>query len=114
MTENPWDQQLVQFLKKAGDDLKKAGEEIRTEAQKLIEEVRDPATQQRVKDGLGNIGQWAKKAAEDAAGKIEEVVKKADEAWVQSRQPKRATKAKKKPRAAAKKATKRSAKGKRR
>jgi len=79
--EKPWDQTLKDFLKRTGEDLKKAGEEIRVEAQKLIDEVRDPETQQKIKDGLGNLGQWAKKSAEDAANKIEEVVKKADDAW---------------------------------
>jgi len=79
--EKPWDQTLKDFLKRTGEDLKKAGEEIRAEAQKLIDEVRDPDTQQKIKDGLGNLGQWAKKSAEEAANKIEEVVKKADDAW---------------------------------
>jgi hypothetical protein len=65
MPDRPWDQQLKDFLKRTGDDLKKAGEEIRAEAQKLIAEVRDPDTQQKIKDGLGNLGQWAKKSAED-------------------------------------------------
>jgi hypothetical protein len=81
MPERPWDQTVVDFLKRAGEDLKKAGEDIRAEAQKLIDDVRDPETQQKIRDGLGNLGQWAKKSAEDAAGKIEEVVKRADEAW---------------------------------
>jgi hypothetical protein len=81
MPEKPWDQTLLDFLKRTGEDLKKAGEEIRAEAQKLVEDVRDPETQQKIKDGLGNLGQWAKKSAEDAASKIEEVVKKADDAW---------------------------------
>ncbi|HVE83420.1 MAG TPA: transcriptional regulator [Myxococcales bacterium] len=81
MPDKPWDQTLVNFLKRTGEDLKKAGEDIRAEAQKLVDEVRDPETQQKIKDGLGNLGQWAKKSAEDAATKIEEAVRRADEAW---------------------------------
>jgi len=81
MPDRPWDQQLKDFLKRTGEDLKNAGEDMRVEAQKLIDEVRDPETQQKIRDGLGNIGQWAKKSAEEAATKIEEVVKRADEAW---------------------------------
>lgn len=81
MPDKPWDQTVVDFLKRTGEDLKKAGEEIRAEAQKLLDEVRDPETQQKIRDGLGNIGQWAKRSAEEAASKIEEVVKKADDAW---------------------------------
>lgn len=81
MPDRPWDQQLKDFLKRTGEDLKKAGDDIRAEAQKLIDEVRDPETQQKIRDGLGNLGQWAKKSAEDAANKIEEVVKRADDAW---------------------------------
>jgi peptidoglycan hydrolase CwlO-like protein len=119
MPEKPWDQTLVDFLKRTGEDLKKAGEEIRAEAQKLIDDVRDPETQQKIRDGLGNIGQWAKKSAEDAASKIEEVVKKADDAWrgrgagkeAGAPKAKKASRPKKAAKKTAKKATKRSPKG---
>lgn len=81
MPDRPWDKQLKDFLKRTSEDLKKTGDDIRAEAQKLLDEVRDPETQQKIRDGLGNLGQWAKKSAEEAANKIEEVVKRADDAW---------------------------------
>jgi len=112
MPDRPWDQQLKDFLKRTGEDLKKAGDDIRAEAQKLIDEVRDPETQQKIRDGLGNLGQWAKRSAEEAANKIEEVVKKADETWRGSTDAKPKPKAPSKPRKSAGKKTKKSAKAK--
>lgn len=81
MADKPWDQQVVNFLKRTGEDLKKAGEDIRAEAQKLMTEVRDPDTQQKVKDSLANLGTWAKQTAEGAASAIDQAVRKAEDAW---------------------------------
>jgi hypothetical protein len=80
VNDKQWDKQVVDFLKKTGQDLKRTGEEIRAEAQRLIEEVRDPEVQQRLRGKLGEFGGWAKKAAEDAAGMIDTAVKKAESA----------------------------------
>lgn len=73
-----WDQQFVEYLKRAGEDLKRTGEEIRKEAQRVMEEVRDPDTQAKLKGRLTEFGTWAKKTAEEAAGMIETAVKKAE------------------------------------
>jgi peptidoglycan hydrolase CwlO-like protein len=81
MADKPWDQQVVSFLKRTGEDLKKAGEDIRVEAQKLIADIRDPETQQKIRDNLANLGTWAKQTAEGAAGAIDQAVKKAEDAW---------------------------------
>jgi hypothetical protein len=118
MPDRPWDQQLKDFLKRTGEDLKKTGDDIRAEAQKLLDEVRDPETQQKIRDGLGNLGQWAKKSAEEAANKIEEVVKRADDAWrgTTGSKPESGSSSSSrgtgKPRKTAKKAAKKSAKAK--
>jgi hypothetical protein len=106
MPQRPWDQTVKDFLKRTGEDIRKAGEDIRVEAQKLVDEVRDPETQQKIRDSLGNLGQWAKKSAEDAAGKIEEVVKRADEAWRGTTPPKAAAPSRAKAAKAAKKTAK--------
>ena len=80
MADKPWDkQQVVDFLKRTGEELKRTGEEVRREAQRLIDEVRDPETQAKVKEKLADFGTWAKKTAEDAAGMLEGAVKKAED-----------------------------------
>src|SRR5262245_8229309 len=79
MNENPWEKQLKDFLRKAGGELRRAGEDIKTEAQRLIAEVKDPAKQKRVKEGFKELGTWARKTAEDVAEVVERGVKKAEE-----------------------------------
>ncbi len=87
MADKPWDkQQVVDFLKRTGEDLKRTGEEVRREAQRLIDEVRDPETQAKVKEKLSNFGTWAKKTAEEAATKLEGAVKKAEDMFAKASQ----------------------------
>ena len=80
MTDGPWDDQFKRFLKKTGEDLKRVGADMRVEAQRLMKEVRDPERQKKVKEGLKDLGQMARKAAEEVASAVETGVKKAEEA----------------------------------
>jgi len=80
MNEKDWDKRLLDFLKRTG-------EEINAETQRLVEEVRDPATQQKIKESLREFGTWAKKTAEDAAEKMESAIKKAENAFTQKVEP---------------------------
>lgn len=73
-----WDQQFLEYLKRAGEDLKRTGEELRKEAVRVVDEVKDPETQAKIRGKLTELGGWAKKTAEDAAGMIETAVKKAE------------------------------------
>jgi hypothetical protein len=72
-TEKPWNERLM-------DSLRQTGENIRTEAQKLMSELNDPASGERVKQRLAEMGDWAKKTAEDAAGVVDQAAKKVEEA----------------------------------
>jgi hypothetical protein len=78
MNESQWDEKLRAFLKKTGEDLKRAGSDIRAEAERLMHEVKDPARQEKVKQGLTNFSVWAKKTAEEVATVVEAGVKKAE------------------------------------
>jgi hypothetical protein len=71
MSDESWEEQFKQFLRKTGDDFRRAGEDIRTEAQKLFDAAIDPDKQQRVRDRLRELTSWARKAAEDVAGSVE-------------------------------------------
>ncbi len=67
-----WDKKVFEFLKKTG-------EEIKTETQRLIEEVKDPEKQAKIKTGLKDLSVWAKKTAEEAAELVEGAYRKAEE-----------------------------------
>lgn len=64
--ETQW-KQLLEKLKQAGDDLRK-------ETQRMVDDLRDPKKQEKLKDSLRDFGQWAKGTAEEAAHKLETAV----------------------------------------
>jgi gas vesicle protein len=72
-TEKPWNERLM-------ESLRQTGESIRNEAQKLMSEINDPANGDKVKQRLAEMGDWAKKTAEDAAGVVDQTAKKVEEA----------------------------------
>jgi hypothetical protein len=78
MNDSQWDAKLKSFLKKTGDDFKRFGADVKEEAQKLLTEVQDPKRQQKLRDGLKDVGVWAKKTAEEVATLVETGVKKAE------------------------------------
>ena len=81
MPDNHWDDQFKAFLKRAQDDLKRMGQDIRDEAQKLVAQVQDPSTQGKVRDGLRELGSWARRTAEDVAGLVEKSADRAESAF---------------------------------
>jgi hypothetical protein len=81
MPENPWEDQFRSFLKRAQDDLKRMGQDIRDEAQKLAGQIQDPNTQVKVREGLKDLGAWARRTAEDVAGLVEKGADRAEHAF---------------------------------
>jgi len=77
MSDESWEEQFKQFLRKTGDDFRRAGEDIKTEAQKLLDAAMDPDKQQRVRGRLKELSSWARKRAEDVAGTVETAASKA-------------------------------------
>ena len=71
MSEKRWDEKMMDFLKATGDD-------IRVETQRLMNEINDPANQEKVRQKLREIGDWAKKTAEEAAGMVEQASEKVE------------------------------------
>lgn len=78
MSDAQWDAKLKSFLKRTGDDFKRFGADVKQEAQKLLVEVQDPERQQKLREGLKDVGTWAKKTAEEMATLVETGVKKAE------------------------------------
>jgi hypothetical protein len=81
MSEESWDEQFKQFLRKTGDDFRRAGEEVRAEAQRLLDAAMDPQKQQRVRDRLNELSLWARKTAQGVAGAMEGAATKAETAF---------------------------------
>jgi thioesterase domain-containing protein len=77
MTDENWEEQFKQFLRKTGDDFRRASDEIKAEAQKLLDAAMDPARHQRVRDRLNELTQWARKTAEGMAGSVQDTASKA-------------------------------------
>jgi len=69
-----WDKQLMDFLKRTGDELKRTTDDLRGEAQRLLKEVKDPQNQAKVKEGLEQLRTWASVTSKVAAEKIETAV----------------------------------------
>jgi hypothetical protein len=78
MADAPWDRKLKTFLKKTGEDFKRFGMEVKDEAGKLMEDVKDPEKQQKLREGLKDFGALARKTAEEVAAFAETGVKKAE------------------------------------
>lgn len=73
-----WEKQFMDFIKRAGADLKRTGEEIKVEAQRLIDEVRDPARQAKVKESLKDLRDKAAAITKEAGEMLEGAVKKVE------------------------------------
>jgi len=77
MSDESWEEQFKQFLRKTSDDFRRAGGDIKAEAQKLFDAAVDPDKQQRVRDRLKELSSWARRTAEDVAGSVETAASKA-------------------------------------
>lgn len=84
MSDSQWDLKMKAFLKKTGEDFKRFGNDVKEEAQKLMSEVQDPARQQKLREGLKDVGVWARKAADEVATMVETGVKKAEQTLVKA------------------------------
>lgn len=72
MAEQAWDQKLTDFLKAAGEELRRTGEELKAETQRLLDEVTDSEMQAKLKEGIQQRWQVAKRTAAEATTKLQE------------------------------------------
>src|SRR3954468_7776648 len=82
--DESWDERFKQFLRKTGEDFRRAGEDFRTEAQRLVDAAMDAEKQQRVRDRMNELTQWAQRTAEGVAGAMGEAATKAQSAFHQA------------------------------
>jgi hypothetical protein len=71
-------EQFVGFLRKTSEDIRVEARALLKDPQRLIEDLKDPEKQQRVKESLRELGTWARHTAEDVADIVEKAVKKAE------------------------------------
>jgi len=81
MSDESWDEQFKRFLRKTGEDFRRTGEDVKAEAQRLVEAAMDPEKQQKVRDRLNELGDWARKTAQDVAGAVGDAAGKAESAF---------------------------------
>lgn len=94
MAEKKWENQLMDFIKRTGEELKRTGEEIKVEAQRLMDEVRDPSRQAKVKETLKDLRDKATAMTKEAGDLLESAVKKVEGAFEQDKADAAAPKAK--------------------
>ena len=74
MPEPQWDDRLLEYVRRTGEDLKRTGEELLGEAQRTIDELRDPAQQERLKARVAELRTWAKSKFIEARSRAEEAL----------------------------------------
>ena len=75
-----WDKRVKAFLQKTGEEFRRFSHDVQEDARRLLGEVRDPQRQKKLKEGLAEVGTWARRAAEEVATAMEDGVKKAEDA----------------------------------
>jgi hypothetical protein len=74
MAEYPWDEKLLDFVKKTGEDLKRTGEELLGEVQRTLDELRAPESQEKLKARVTELQHWAKTKFVEARSRAEEAL----------------------------------------
>jgi hypothetical protein len=74
MAEHPWDEKLLDFVKKTGEDLKRTGEELLGEAQRTLDELRAPESQEKLRARVSELQRWAKTKFVEARTRAEEAL----------------------------------------
>ena len=66
MPEQNWDERLLEYVRRTGEDLKRTGEEFLEQTQRTFDDLRDPAQQERWKARVGELRTWAMSKFEEA------------------------------------------------
>lgn len=74
MPEQNWDERLLEYVRRTGEDLKRTGEEFLDQAQKTFDDLRDPAQQEKLKARVAELRTWAKSKFEEARTRAEDAL----------------------------------------
>jgi hypothetical protein len=86
MSDPVWDARLKSFLKKTGDEFKRFSTDVKAEADRLLAEVKDPQRQRQVREGLQEVGVWARRTADEVATAVDAGLKQAEVALTKASQ----------------------------
>ena len=74
MPEQQWDEKLLEYVRRTGEDLKRTGEEFLDQAQRTFDDLRDPAQQERLKARVAELRTWAMSKFEEARTRAEDAL----------------------------------------
>jgi len=74
MPEQQWDEKLLEYVRRTGEDLKRTGEEFLDQAQRTFDDLRDPAQQERLKARVAELRTWAMSKFEEARSRAEDAL----------------------------------------
>src|SRR5215468_5618004 len=74
MAEPQWEDRLLEYVRRTGEDLKRTGEEFLEQTQRTFDELRDPAQQERLKARVAELRTWAMSKFEEARARAEEAL----------------------------------------
>lgn len=74
MPEQNWDERLLEYVRKTGEDLKRTGEEFLEQTQRTFDDLRDPSQQERWKARVGELRTWAMGKFEEARSRAEDAL----------------------------------------
>ena len=74
MPEQQWDEKLLEYVRRTGEDLKRTGEEFLDQAQRTFDDLRDPAQQERLKARVAELRTWAMSKFEEARARAEDAL----------------------------------------
>ena len=74
MSEPQWDERLLEYVRKTGEDLKRTGEEFLDQAQRTFDDLRDPTQQERLKARVAELRTWAMTKFEEARSRAEDAL----------------------------------------
>ncbi|MCL2013316.1 MAG: hypothetical protein FWG75_11085 [Cystobacterineae bacterium] len=62
-----WEKSFQSFLKQAGGEFRRLGKELKQEAQNLLNEMKEPQAQEKLKKSFHNFAEWVKASAKEVA-----------------------------------------------
>jgi len=74
MPEQHWDEKLLEYVRRTGEDLKRTGEEFLDQAQRTFDDLRDPTQQERLKARVAELRTWAMSKFEEARTRAEDAL----------------------------------------
>src|SRR5215831_8827808 len=74
MAEPQWEDRLLEYVRRTGEDLKRTGEEFLDQAQRTFDDIRDPAQQERLKARVAELRTWAMSKFEEARSRAEDAL----------------------------------------